>query len=288
MLAGVDHLDVGYGPMAGSTGQPPAELLAFFARELGIAINVEMKLAPRIDAELRKIRQELAQVDKDAQHMGRPWPTEPDADLRQKIAQACRLLQQTDRASLDQAIAIIEDDIMVSQGYPPIDRSQLDAQVPGGMYSNLYNQLKEQGKLDQLPRILEEVPRVRQAAGYVPLVTPTSQIVGTQAAFNVIQGEPYACVSEPFRDLMLGKYGRLPGTPDPQVLAKVAQGFEVCTRRPADYVQDIDLVKVYQENQSLLTSHRDLLLLLLFPMPAKQFFAARAQAAAPTPVAAKS
>ena len=183
MLAEVDHLDVCYGPMAGATAQPPTELMAFFARELGIDINVDMSLAPQIDQELRQIRKELADIDKDPEHMGNPWPQEPDAEMRQKIKDAAKLIQKRDRESLEQAVAIIEDQILVPQGYPPIDRRQLDAQVPGGMLSNLHNQLKEQGKLDQLPQILEEVPRVRKAAGYVPLVTPTSQIVGTQAAF---------------------------------------------------------------------------------------------------------
>ncbi len=148
------------------------------------------------------------------------------------------------------------------------------------MISNLHNQLKEQGKLDMLPQILEEVPRVREAAGYVPLVTPTSQIVGTQAAFNVMQGKPYAFVSEPFRDVMMGKYGKLPGPPDSEVLKIVAKGQEPYTGRPAEYVKKVDLEKVYRENKGLIKSHRDLLLLLLFPGPAKQFLTRREEAVA--------
>ncbi len=273
MLTGVDHLDVCYGPMAGATAQPPTELIAFFAQELGIAINADMSLAPKIGQQLRQIRQELASVDKDPDHMGHPWPAEPDADMRLKIRQAVKLIKQRDPDSLDQAIALIEDQILVPQGYPPIDRRQLEAQVPGGMLSNLHNQLKEQGKLDQLPQILEEVPRVRKAVGYVPLVTPTSQIVGTQAAFNVIQGKPYGFVSEPFRDLMMGKYGRLPGPADPEVFEIVACGQPAATKRPAEYVDTIDLETVYEANADLIRSQRDLLLLLLFPAPAKQFLA---------------
>ena len=271
MLAGVDHLDVCYGPMAGATAQPPVELISFFAQELGFSINVDMSLAPQIDAQLRQIRHELAEVDKAPQYMGRPWPQQPDADMRAKIKQAVNLIQKRDRDSLNQAIAIVEDEILVPQGYPPIDRRQLDAQVPGGMLSNLHNQLKEQGKLDQLPKILEEVPKVRKAAGYVPLVTPTSQIVGTQAAFNVIQGPPYSFVSEPFRNLLMGKYGRLPGPADPTVLEHVARGQPVTYNRPADGVDDVDLEQVYRDNADLIRSHRDLLLLVLFPNPARQF-----------------
>ncbi|MBI1335572.1 MAG: oxaloacetate decarboxylase subunit alpha [Phycisphaera sp.] len=278
MILGVDHLDTCYGPMAGSTAQPPAELIKYFADELGITLNVKMDLAPKIDAELRKARNELAKVDKDATHMGQPWPAQPSTQVREKVQQAIKLIKQRTRESLDRAIAIIEDEILVPQGYPEIDRKQLEAQVPGGMISNLHNQLKEQGKLDQMPRILDEVPRVRKAAGYVPLVTPTSQIVGTQAAFNVIQGEPYAFVSEPFRDLLMGKYGKLPGAPEAEVLNKISRGQAPITCRPADLIEDVDLEKVYRDNTDLIRSKTDLLLLLLFPMPAKQFLQKRAGA----------
>lgn len=275
MLAGVDHLDTCYGPMAGGTAQPPAELIRFFAQALGVELNVDFSLAPKIDAELRRIRRELADVDADPDHMGGPWPDEADDTLRRHVDAAIELLQKRDRESCDQAIAIIEDQIMVAHGYPAVDRAQLDAQVPGGMYSNLYNQLKEQGKLDELPKILEEVPRVRAAAGYVPLVTPTSQIVGTQAAFNVMQGKPYAFVSEPFRDMIMGKYGKTPGPPDAEVLKQVAKGEPPFTGRPADLVEDVDLEAVHREHKGLIRSHRDVLLLLLFPAPAKQFLEKR-------------
>ncbi|MEX0774153.1 MAG: hypothetical protein WD042_00420 [Phycisphaeraceae bacterium] len=285
MLTGVDHLDTAYGPMAGSTSQPPVELINYFAQELGIKTNVDMKLTPRIDQELRKIRGELVKVDKEPQFMGRPWPIEPDAQTRGKVRQALALIQKRDRASLDQAIAIIEDQIMVPQGYPEIDRSQLDAQVPGGMISNLHNQLKEQDKLELMPKILDEVVRVRRAAGYVPLVTPTSQIVGTQAAFNVMSGEPYSMPTEPFRDLMLGKYGRLPGPPDQAVIDKIGRGEQPTSLRPAEHAKPVDLTQVYAAHGNLLESHRDLLLMLLFPLPAKQFLEKRHAVAAPTEAA---
>ncbi|MCC7406571.1 MAG: hypothetical protein IT442_00765 [Phycisphaeraceae bacterium] len=272
MVLGVDHLDTGHGPMAGATAQPPVELMLYFAKELGIPVNVNnTKLFPKIDAELRKIRQELTKVDTDPAHFGNPWPSEPTPEVRKLVCQAANLIQKRDRESLEQAIAIIEDQILVPQGYPAVDRKQLEAQIPGGMISNLKNQLKDQGKLDLLPQILDEVPRVRKASGYVPLVTPTSQIVGTQAAFNVMQGAPYAFVSEPFRDLVMGKYGRPPGPPDPDVLAKIAGGQEPLRKRPAAYVPDVDLDKVVAENPGIIKSNRDLLLLLLFPGPAKAF-----------------
>ena len=275
MLQGVDLLDVGYGPMAGATAQPPAELIGYFARELGIEVDVDLSLAPRIDAELRAIREELAHMDADPAHFGGPWPLEPDREMRKRIAKAAALLQKRDRSSIERAIAIIEDEIMVGMGYPQVDRSQLDAQVPGGMISNLHHQLKEQNQLDKMPRILEEIPRVRAAAGYVPLVTPTSQIVGTQAAFNVLQGEPYAMVTEPFRDLLMGRYGRLPAPPDPDVLKKVSRGQPPLTRRPATYVPPVDLDAMLREHGHLVRGDSDLLLLLMFPVAARKFLTDR-------------
>jgi len=272
MLAGADYFDTSYGPMAGSTGQPPVELMAWFARELDLEQNVDFTNASRIDTELRKVRKELAAVDKDPDKLGNPWPAEPSADVRKKLQKAVKLIQKRTPESIDQAIAIIEDDILVSQGYPAVDRSQLDAQVPGGMLSNLRNQLKEQGKLDLMPKILEEVPRVRADAGYVPLVTPTSQIVGSQAAFNVMTGQPYSMMTKEFKALVAGRYGRLPGPASAKVLDQVvAAGEQVCTKRPADYVPDLDLTEVYAQNAGLLRNHRDLLLVLLFPLPGKQF-----------------
>ncbi|MEQ9455396.1 MAG: hypothetical protein RLN76_12495 [Phycisphaeraceae bacterium] len=282
MLAGVDHLDVCHGPMAHGTAQPPAELMGYFAKELGIELNVSFEHAPAIDRELRKVREELASVDKDPEHFGNPWPAEPTAAMVDVMRKAIALLKKRDRASCDEAVDLIEQKIMEPQGYPAIDKAQLASQIPGGMISNLHNQLKEQGKLDAMPQILEEIPRVRAAAGYLPLVTPTSQIVGTQAAFNVIQGEPYGFVSEPFRDVMLGKYGKLPGPADPEVLKKVAEGRELFTGRPAQYVPRVDLAKVFAEHGELIKSHRDLLLMLLFPAPAKAFLKKRAEAARET------
>ncbi len=278
MLLGVDHLDTAYGPMAGGTSQPPVELLAWFAKEMGLSHNVDFTLAPKIDAELRAIRKELAKVDATPDKFGNPWPAEPDAGVRGLIKRVVELLRtyrtSRDRKLLSDAIAIVEDQIMVGQGYPAVDRAQLDAQVPGGMLSNLHNQLKDQGKLDLMPQILQEVPRVRKAAGYVPLVTPTSQIVGSQAAFNVMTGEPYQMMTKEFKALVAGRYGRAPGPVDPAVLDKVkAAGETICERRPADYVNEVDLGAVLQDAN--VKSPRDALLSILFPLPAKQFMEKR-------------
>jgi pyruvate/oxaloacetate carboxyltransferase len=275
MMLGVDYVDTCYGPMAAATSQPSIELMQMFAKELGLQTNVEMGNAAKIDEELRKIRKELSAVDKDPEHMGNPWPAEPDQKMRDRVKKTVELVQKRDKDSIEQAMSIIEDELLPEQGYPKIDRAQLGAQIPGGMISNLHNQLKDQGKLEEMPKILEEVPKVRADAGYVPLVTPTSQIVGTQAAFNVLQGSRYTFASQPFKDLLAGKYGRLPGPPNTEVQQKVLAGQEVAMGRPADYAPRVDLEAVYAEHGKIIKSHRDLLLMVLFPAAAKKFLAER-------------
>ena len=277
MLCGVESLDTGHGPMAGGTAQPPVELMQWFADALGLETNVDPAAFPAADAALRAARAELAEHDRGGDGSSGPWPAEPTAEHRRVIDEAIRLLKTREPGACDQAATLIETRLMEPMGYPPADRSQLESQIPGGMISNLQSQLSDMGKLDSLPAVLEEVPRVRKAAGYVPLVTPTSQIVGSQAAFNVILGTPYKQVSVPFRDLVTGRYGKLPGPVDTAVLAKVSGDQEPYSGRAADLAGEIDLPAVYASNGKLIRSRRDLLLLLLFPMPAKQYLSQRAE-----------
>jgi len=275
MMAGVDFIDTDHGPMAGGTAQPPVELMHLAAKALGLEVDITLDRAGEIDAALRQIRKELADADKDPEHFGNPWPDKPSDDLRKKVDRAIELIQSRDRKKIDEAIQVLEDDIMVGQGYPPTDRAQLESQIPGGMISNLHKQLKDQGKLDQMPQILEEVPKVRADSGYVPLVTPTSQIVGTQAAMNVITGSRYSMITNEFKNLMLGRYGRTPGPVNPEVLHKCAADAEVLTDRPATVAPKPNIEEIYADHGQLIRTQRDLLLLLLFPGPAKQFLEKR-------------
>ena len=106
-------------------------------------------------------------------------------------------------------------------------------QVPGGMLSNLLKQLKDAGKADQLDEVLAEVPRVRKDSGFPPLVTPTSQIVGTQAVFNIIMGERYKTVTKEFKGMVKGEYGKTPVDIDPEFRKKILGTEEPITCRPA-------------------------------------------------------
>ncbi|MEM7754389.1 MAG: oxaloacetate decarboxylase subunit alpha [Planctomycetota bacterium] len=276
MLAGVDYLDTAHGPMANATSQPSVELLTWVAEAAGIEHNVDRRHFGEIDGRLRTIRQELESLDKDPEHFGEPWPDECPADVRKKIDRVLELVGSKDRDKIDEAIAIVEDEILVPQGFAPVDRTQLDAQVPGGMISNLHNQLKDQGQLDQMPKILDEIPRVREEAGFVPLVTPTSQIVGSQAAMNVITGERYKVISNEFRSMVLGKYGRLPGEPSEEVVLKCSPDGERFDKRPGDYAPEPSLAGITPEVSKLLKTPRDQLLYTLFPVPATKFFESRA------------
>ena len=117
------------------------------------------------------------------------------------------------------------------------DAGALIYQVPGGMLSNLLSQLKQAGKEDKLQEVLEEVPRVRKDAGYPPLVTPSSQIVGTQAVFNVIMGERYKTVTKEFKGLVRGEYGKTPVPIDPDFRKKIIGDAEPIDCRPADLIK---------------------------------------------------
>ncbi len=115
-----------------------------------------------------------------------------------------------------------------------IDSRILVAQVPGGMLTNMEGQLREQGAADRLDEVLEEIPRVRKDLGYIPLVTPTSQIVGTQAVLNVLTGERYKSITKETSGVLKGEYGATPAPVDADLQAKVLDGAEVITCRPAD------------------------------------------------------
>ena len=117
-----------------------------------------------------------------------------------------------------------------------IDSRILVAQVPGGMLTNLENQLKQQNASDKLDLVLEEIPRVRKDLGYIPLVTPTSQIVGTQSVINVLTGERYKTIAKETAGILKGEYGKTPAPVDSALQARVLEGAAPVTDRPADHI----------------------------------------------------
>jgi len=154
-----------------------------------------------------------------------------------------------------------------------IDTKVLSFQIPGGMLSNLLNQMKEQGMADRYPELLEEMPRVRADLGYPPLVTPTSQITGSMAAFNVMLGR-YKVVPREIKDIVRGKYGRTPAPIDPEFRKLIVGDEPIITHRPADDIapQLEGLRKELAEQGYPNASMEDVLSYALFPDVALQFF----------------
>ncbi|MDO4323225.1 MAG: oxaloacetate decarboxylase subunit alpha, partial [Lachnospiraceae bacterium] len=144
-------------------------------------------------------------------------------------------------------------------------------QVPGGMLSNLTSQLKDLGAEDKYYEVLEEVPRVRKDLGECPLVTPSSQIVGTQAVMNVIQGERYKMVPQQTKDVLSGKYGATVKPFNPEVQKKCIGDAEIITCRPADLIPD-ELDTLRGEMAQWSQQDEDVLSYALFPQVATEFF----------------
>ncbi|MBU5626920.1 oxaloacetate decarboxylase subunit alpha [Oscillibacter sp. MSJ-2] len=152
-----------------------------------------------------------------------------------------------------------------------VDTNTLLYQVPGGMLSNLISQLKQAGKEDQYYDVLAEIPRVRKDFGYPPLVTPSSQIVGTQAVMNVITGQRYKTFPKESKAMLRGEYGKLPGEINEEVRAKAGIAPEdVITCRPADLLEP-ELEKYRAEYKDIAKSEEDILSLALFPQVAPKF-----------------
>jgi oxaloacetate decarboxylase alpha subunit len=155
-----------------------------------------------------------------------------------------------------------------------VDVNALIYQVPGGMLSNLVSQLKQAGKSDKYEEVLREVPRVREDFGYPPLVTPTSQIVGTQAVMNVIAGERYKMVPKESKALVKGEYGRTPGPISEEIKKKILGEEGQITCRPADLIQP-ELDNIRKQVGEYIEQDEDVLSYALFPQVSENFFKQR-------------
>lgn len=154
-----------------------------------------------------------------------------------------------------------------------IDVNTLIYQVPGGMLSNLISQLDKMGKSDKLMECLAEVPNVRKDCGYPPLVTPSSQIVGTQAVMNIISGERYKMVTKETKDLFAGKYGTLPAPVDAEIAKKVLGDVKPITHRPADDLQpEFEKFKAELQEKGYYEKEEDVLSYAVFEQVAENFF----------------
>ncbi len=177
-----------------------------------------------------------------------------------------------------------------------VDSRILVAQVPGGMLTNMESQLREQGASDKLDDVLEEIPRVREDLGYIPLVTPTSQIVGTQAVLNVLTGQRYKSISKETAGVLKGEYGKAPAPFNQELQARVLEGAEPITCRPADLLEP-EMEKLTAELQQLAAEKSiklaqeladDVLIYALFPQIGLKFLENRGNPGAFEPVPANT
>jgi len=155
-----------------------------------------------------------------------------------------------------------------------VDVNALIYQVPGGMLSNLVSQLKQSNAVDKYEEVLKEVPRVREDFGYHPLVTPTSQIVGTQAVLNVLMGERYKMVPKESKALVKGEYGKTPAPIPEEIIKKILGDEEPITCRPADLLAP-ELDGIREQMKEYLEQEEDVLSYALFPQVAENFFKLR-------------
>ena len=192
---------------------------------------------------------------------GTAWDTGLDLDLLLKLGQHL------------EDIAPKYRDLLDTSRITTIDTGVLKHQIPGGMASNLVNQLKEAKALDRINEVYEELPRTRKDLGTVPLVTPTSQIVGVQAVLNVLFGR-YKMITNQVKDICFGLYGKTPTEIDPEVRAKALKGYSrgetPITGRPGDFLEP-ELEKAKEDIGDLAKNDEDLLIFALYPTTGREF-----------------
>jgi len=191
---------------------------------------------------------------------GTPYDTGYDLNLLSEIAEYFSKLRDKYLSS-----GLLNTKVM------GVDVNALIYQVPGGMLSNLVSQLKQAGKEDKLHEVLKEVPKVREDLGYPPLVTPTSQIVGTQAVLNVVMGERYKMIPKETKGLVKGEYGKTPAPISDEIVKKIIGDEERVTCRPADLIPN-ELDKIRQEVAEYIEQDEDVLTYAMFPQVAAKYF----------------
>jgi pyruvate/oxaloacetate carboxyltransferase len=274
IINGVDILDTAILNFAGGPAAPSFELIQIFCTKLGIETGVNLDAVVRINKILKEIRLEMADIDS-----YKVYPIDFDitkdqlpAGIDQLFDDAIKYAQDDDERRLLDTCGKIEKYF----NFPDPDEKVKFAEVPGGMYTNMLEQLKQLKQEDLLPRVLEVIPSVRLNAGCPPLVTPTSQIVGAQAVNCVIDekhGKPfYTNNSIQFVNLVKGSYGKTPIPVDPDFREKIAGTREEIPFNTDSYQkQPNPSFPEYGENVKLASTEKEELLLELFPMVATKF-----------------
>lgn len=279
ILAGVDIIDTSLLNFAGGPGAPAYELIQIFCNKLGIETGVDPHVAGAINMKLQEIRQSLSAFDT-APYLPRPFHIGSDSiphEISNLFDSAIELAIKKKQPELLEACQAIEDYFQL----PPPDEKIKEAEIPGGMYTNMLAQLKQLKLENLLPRTLELIPDVRYAAGLPPLVTPTSQIVGVQAVNCAIDEEkgqpPYTTRSLQFVNLVKGVYGKTPYPVDPEFRFKIAGVKDETPYDTRFYKKQANPSFEEYGGVKLARTEKEELLLELFPSVAADFLKQRVE-----------
>ncbi|MDR1415235.1 MAG: carboxylase [Odoribacteraceae bacterium] len=281
IVNGVDVVDSVIWNFAGGPAAPAVELVYVFCKKLGVEMDVNMEAVAKINQALRGIREELEAFDAVKQF---PIPFNPLTDalpaaVDKEFDDAIAAAKRGDEAALLRACHAIE----AYFNFPKPNDLVKEAEIPGGMYTNMVAQLKQLNSMEILEGAMKLIPTVRLSAGLPPLVTPTSQIVGAQAvncALDMKNGKPmYTNVSNQFVALVKGEYGRTPVPVDPEFRLKIAKVREETPYDTSKYRMQENPVLAECGNVLLAANEKEVLLMELFPAVARSFLMRQKEAA---------
>jgi len=275
IAAGVDVVDTNCWWFGGGTGAPALELVYLFCQKLGIDMGVNMEAVAKINEQLKDVRTELNVSvfgkDKPAPKPFNPLTDATPAEVEEQLNRAVAAAEKEDFATLLDAAQKIE----AYFGFPAPNKLVQEAEIPGGMYSNMVAQLQALKAEDILPKAMELIPEVRLSAGLPPLVTPTSQIVGAQAvncALDLKAGRPmYTTKNNQFVNLVKGEYGTTPVKIDPEFRFKICGVREESNYDISKYQHQPNPELPEAGGVKLAENEKEELLLELFPLVAKPY-----------------
>ena len=276
--AGVDVVDTNCWWFGGGTGAPALELVYLYCQKLGIDLGVNMEAVAKINEQLKDIRTELNEAvfgkDMPAPKAFNPLTDATPAEVEEQLNRAVKAAEAEDFATLLDAAQKIE----AYFGFPAPNKFVQEAEIPGGMYSNMVAQLQALKAEDILPSAMELIPTVRLSAGLPPLVTPTSQIVGAQAvncALDLKAGRAmYTTKNNQFVNLVKGEYGETPVPVDPEFRFKICGVREETNYDISKYQQQPNPELPEAGGVKLAENEKEVLLLELFPLVAKPYLTA--------------
>lgn len=275
IVAGADVVDTNCWWFGGGTAAPALELVYLFCRKLGIDIGVNMEAVAKINEQLKDIRSELNisvfGADKPVPKPFNPLTDKTPAEVESELDRAVKAAKADDFGTLLDACHKIE----AYFGFPAPNKLVQEAEIPGGMYSNMVAQLKQLNAEDILPRAMELIPTVRLSAGLPPLVTPTSQIVGAQAVNCALDEKAgramYTTKNNQFVNLVKGEYGKTPVKIDPEFRFKICGVREETNYDISKYKKQPNPELPEAGGVKLAENEKEELLLELFPLVAKPY-----------------